>query len=90
MEKCSFCIQRIRRAREEAKAAGLPLDTSAVQPACVQTCPTDALIFGDLNDTESRVWKLARSPRAFVLLEELGTEPSIFYLKRGESHVSAE
>jgi Fe-S-cluster-containing dehydrogenase component len=90
MEKCNFCIHRIRRAREEARADGLSLDTHAVQPACVQTCPTDALIFGDLNDPESRVSKLARSPRAFVLLEELGTEPSIFYLKRGESHVSTE
>jgi Fe-S-cluster-containing dehydrogenase component len=90
MEKCTFCIQRIRRAREEAIAQGVPLQDGDVQPACVQTCPTDALIFGDLNDPESRVAQLARSPRAFVLLEELGTEPSIFYLQRGESHVSPD
>lgn len=90
MEKCNFCIQRIRRAREEAKAAGLGVDNIAVQPACAQTCPTDALIFGDLNDPEGRVSQLARSPRAFVLLEELGTEPSVFYLQRGESYVSFE
>jgi len=90
MEKCNFCIQRIRRAREEAKADGLPVDKIAVQPACVQTCPTDALVFGDLNDPESRVSQLARSPRAFVLLEELGTQPSVFYLQRGDSHVSYE
>jgi molybdopterin-containing oxidoreductase family iron-sulfur binding subunit len=90
MEKCNFCVQRIRRAREEAKAAGLPGDKIAVQPACVQTCPTDALIFGDLNDPESRVSQLARSSRARILLEELGTEPSVFYLQRGESHVSYE
>lgn len=85
MDKCSFCIQRIRRAREEA--AGGPIPDGAVQPACVQTCPTDALVFGDLDDPASRVAQLARSPRGFVLLEELGTLPSIVYLKRKESVV---
>ena len=87
MEKCTFCIQRIRRGREEAVAAGLPFKPEEVQPACVQTCPTDALVFGDLNDPESRVSQLAHSRRAFVLLEERGTEPSIAYLKRGDSYV---
>ena len=87
MEKCSFCIQRIRRVREDHKTQGLPLDTSKVIPACVQTCPTGALVFGDLHDPENPVAQVARSPRAFVLLEDLGTEPSIQYLKRGESHV---
>jgi Fe-S-cluster-containing dehydrogenase component len=87
MEKCTFCIQRIRRGREEAAAAGLPFEPGDVKPACVQTCPTDALVFGDLNDPESRVSQLAHSRRAFVLLEEQGTEPSIAYLKRGDSYV---
>ena len=90
MEKCTFCIQRIRRAREEARADGVPLDVTAFPPACVQTCPTDALVFGDLNDQESEVARLSRSPRAYVLLEELGTEPSVFYLKRGMSDVSLD
>jgi molybdopterin-containing oxidoreductase family iron-sulfur binding subunit len=85
MEKCTFCIQRIRRAREETRGGEIPDGT--VQPACVQTCPTEALVFGDLNDPESRVAQLARSPRAFMLLEELGTLPSIAYLQRGESRV---
>jgi molybdopterin-containing oxidoreductase family iron-sulfur binding subunit len=87
MEKCTFCIQRIRRTREEARASGEPFNPEDVRPACVQTCPTDALVFGDLNDLESYVSQLARSGRAFVLLEELGTEPSVSYLKRGDSYV---
>jgi Fe-S-cluster-containing dehydrogenase component len=83
MEKCSFCIQRIRRAREEA--AGGPIPDGTIRPACAQTCPTDALVFGDLNDPNSQAARLARSPRGSVLLEELGTLPSIVYLKRKES-----
>jgi molybdopterin-containing oxidoreductase family iron-sulfur binding subunit len=87
MEKCSFCIQRIRRAREEAHSQGVEDWEEGVQPACVQTCPTDALVFGDLNDPESLVSRLKDSPRTFVLLEEKGTEPSVAYLKRGDSYV---
>jgi len=87
MEKCTFCIQRIRRARDEANAKHVPLKDGDVVPACVQTCPTEALIFGDLNDPDSRVSKLARSPRALHLLEELGTAPSVSYLKRGGPNV---
>jgi molybdopterin-containing oxidoreductase family iron-sulfur binding subunit len=90
MEKCTFCIQRIRRARDAARAQGLELHDGDVAPACAQTCPTDAIVFGDLNDPESAVSKLAHSRRALTLLEDLGTLPSITYLKRGESHVSFE
>jgi Fe-S-cluster-containing dehydrogenase component len=87
MEKCTFCIQRIHRAEDAAKANGLMLRDGEVQPACVQTCPTEALVFGDLNDPASQVAQLARSARALILLEDVGTHPSISYLMRGESNV---
>jgi len=85
MEKCTFCVQRIRRAEQEALAEGRPLRDGEVMPACVQTCPPSALVFGDLNDSNSQVAKLAANQRAFKLLEHLGTEPSVYYLKGGES-----
>ncbi len=91
MEKCTFCIQRIRRARLDVIKQGgfqsadgiehVKVPDGAVQPACVQTCPTGALVFGDLSDPESAVSKLATSERRFRLLEELGTEPVVIYLK---------
>jgi len=83
-EKCNFCIQRIRRAKWNAKKEKRRIREGEVVPACVQTCPSEALYFGDLNDPQSRVSKLSRSPRAFRLQEELGTEPKVFYLKEGE------
>ncbi len=87
MEKCTFCIQRIRQVEEEAKAEGRPIEDGEVQPACVQACPTEALVFGDLNDPHSKVARLAQSRRAFKLLEDLGTEPAVIYLKGGDAHV---
>jgi Fe-S-cluster-containing dehydrogenase component len=83
MEKCSFCIQRIRRAKEEAETEARLIRDGEVQPACVQTCPADALVFGNMADPESRVARLSRSPRSFKLMEHLGTHPSISYLKGG-------
>jgi molybdopterin-containing oxidoreductase family iron-sulfur binding subunit len=83
MEKCTFCIQRIRRAREESKAEARMIKDGEVQPACAQTCPAEALVFGNTADPLSRVSRLSRSPRRFRLLEHLGTHPSIYYLKGG-------
>jgi len=76
MEKCTFCIQRIQRAKEDG--------SSDIQPACVQSCPAEAMVFGDLNDSESNVSRLAESGRATQLLEELGTKPKVFYLERAK------
>jgi Fe-S-cluster-containing dehydrogenase component len=82
MEKCTFCVQRIRNAKEQAQAEGRRISDGEVQPACVQSCPTSALVFGDRNDPESRVSTMAKSDRGFRLLESLGTDPAITYLKR--------
>lgn len=87
MEKCTFCIQRIRRGREQAKIEGRPLEDGEIVPACAQACPTDALIFGDKWDESSRVAQMVPSERQFKLLENLGTEPAVYYLKGGEAHV---
>jgi molybdopterin-containing oxidoreductase family iron-sulfur binding subunit len=81
MEKCTFCVQRIYEGQERAKAEGRPVQDGEIVPACAQACPTDAIIFGDLSDPESRVSKAARNQRRYTLLEELGTEPKVTYLK---------
>ena len=83
VEKCTFCIQRLRKAREEAEAEGRPFEATDYIPACVQTCTGHARYFGDLDDPDSLVSQLAASPRAFRLLEEMGTEPKVYYLKQG-------
>jgi molybdopterin-containing oxidoreductase family iron-sulfur binding subunit len=82
MEKCTFCVQRIRAAKETAEKEGRRVADGDVTPACVQSCPTSALVFGDRNDPESRVSQRAKSRRAFHLLEDLGTHPAITYLKK--------
>ncbi|HOC17983.1 MAG TPA: 4Fe-4S dicluster domain-containing protein, partial [Vicinamibacterales bacterium] len=85
MEKCSFCVQRIKAARSEATREGKPRDhfeDGAVVTACMEACPTGAIVFGDANAPNSRVAALAAGPRAMKLLEALGVEPSISYLSR--------
>ncbi len=90
MEKCTFCVQRIRRGEEQALVENRPLRDGDVVPACVQACPSKALIFGDLNDPNAQATKLVReNQRKFRLLEELGTEPQVYYLRAGESNVSS-
>jgi len=82
MEKCTFCTQRIEAARLEAKRQGRPLEDGDITPACAQACPTEAIVFGDLNDPESRVRRLFEDPRAYGVLEEIGTRPRLKYLAR--------
>jgi Fe-S-cluster-containing dehydrogenase component len=83
MEKCTFCIQRIRHGEDKARAEGRTVEDGEIVPACAQACPTDAIIFGDLNNPQSRVGKSAHSQKNFQLLPELGTEPKVYYLKAG-------
>jgi molybdopterin-containing oxidoreductase family iron-sulfur binding subunit len=80
MEKCTFCVQRIRNAEQVTKREGRPLRDKDVVPACASACPADAIVFGDIKNPESDVSKLARSNRGYRVLEELGTEPAITYL----------
>jgi molybdopterin-containing oxidoreductase family iron-sulfur binding subunit len=82
MEKCTFCVQRIRAGEDRARADGRPVEDGEIVPACAQTCPTRAITFGDANDPGSRVSRLARGPRGFRALEELGTQPAVTYLAR--------
>lgn len=89
MEKCTFCIQRIRRAQREALREGRTLRDGDVVPACVQACPTDALVFGDLLDPQSRVSQMAKSKRAYKVIEDLGTGPNVIYLKKVDPYASA-
>ncbi|MBM4457700.1 MAG: 4Fe-4S dicluster domain-containing protein [Chloroflexi bacterium] len=86
MEKCTFCIQRIKRGQDQAAAEARSLHDGDVTPACGQSCPAEAIVFGDLNDPHSRVAELAKSRRRFKLLEDLGTDPAVIYLKGGASH----
>jgi Fe-S-cluster-containing dehydrogenase component len=82
VEKCTFCVHRLEQAKREAAAQGRELTDAdlILLPACNQACPASARYFGDLDDPESTVSRLAHSPRAFRLLEDLGTEPKVYYL----------
>lgn len=82
MEKCSFCMQRILAAERAARREGRPLRDGEVQPACVQSCPAQALLFGDLNDPDSRIARAWRHPGLETLLGELGTRPRVRYVRR--------
>jgi Fe-S-cluster-containing dehydrogenase component len=82
MEKCTFCVQRIKSAEVHAKMEQRDLRDGEPTPACVQSCPPRALVFGDLNDPESEVSRMTRSRRGAKLLGELGTQPKVTYLQR--------
>src|SRR4029453_1882580 len=85
MEKCSFCIQRIQSVKIKADNERRPIVDGEVKSACMQACPTDAIVFGDLSDPESRVRKLhdrERYKRGYSLLAQPNTIPRNRYLAR--------
>jgi MoCo/4Fe-4S cofactor protein with predicted Tat translocation signal len=79
MEKCSMCIQRIQAGKLQAKIEKRPLKDGDIQVACQQTCPANAIIFGDGNDPESAVSKALQSERTYYVLEELNVQPGVGY-----------
>ncbi|HWD58462.1 MAG TPA: 4Fe-4S dicluster domain-containing protein [Stellaceae bacterium] len=79
MEKCTYCIQRIRETKIAADRDNRPITDGEAKTACQQACPTEAIVFGDLNDAESAVRKRKASPLDYALLEELNTRPRTTY-----------
>jgi molybdopterin-containing oxidoreductase family iron-sulfur binding subunit len=81
MEKCTFCVQRIVEAKDIAKDLGRLVEDGEIKPACVQTCPTQALTFGNLKDPKSKVSEMAKHERAYKVLDHhINTQPSVSYL----------
>jgi Fe-S-cluster-containing dehydrogenase component/anaerobic selenocysteine-containing dehydrogenase len=80
MEKCTYCVQRIQSAKIRAKREYRELRDGEIRTACQQTCPAEAIVFGDVNDLNTNVSRLTRTDRRFGLLAELGTRPRTTYL----------
>jgi Fe-S-cluster-containing dehydrogenase component len=82
VEKCSFCVQRIQEKKLQAKLENRTLNDSEIKTACMQACPSGAIVFGNLNDKNSKVVRLFSDPRSYSLLEELHTLPNTVYLTK--------
>ncbi len=82
MEKCSFCVQRIKEVHGYAKNDNRKIRDGEIKPACLQTCPTNAITFGNFEDKTSKVYKLAKDPRAYQVLGYLNTKSAVIYLKK--------
>ena len=80
MEKCSYCVQRINRARYAAEKQNRPIRDGEIVTACQQACPAQAIVFGNIADPESAVSKAKAEKRTYGLLTELGTRPRTSYL----------
>jgi anaerobic selenocysteine-containing dehydrogenase/Fe-S-cluster-containing dehydrogenase component len=89
MEKCTFCVQRIREGEQNAALQDRPLRDGEVVPACVQTCPTEVFVFGNFADPESAVSQAARTNRSYRSLDLLNTQPAIVYLQKVTLHEPA-
>jgi molybdopterin-containing oxidoreductase family iron-sulfur binding subunit len=82
MEKCSLCVQRIQSGKLKAKLESRPIKDGEITPACAQSCPTDAIVFGNVNDSESRVAELIDNERNYLLIADLDTQPNVFYMTK--------
>jgi molybdopterin-containing oxidoreductase family iron-sulfur binding subunit len=80
MEKCTFCVQRIMAGKIEAEKQNRPVRDGEIQTACQSSCPTDAIVFGNINEKESQVAKLKAEPRNYAVLGDLNTNPRTTYL----------
>ncbi|NJD11274.1 MAG: 4Fe-4S dicluster domain-containing protein [Gemmatimonadetes bacterium] len=92
MEKCTMCVQRIRDVQNQARLEGRAAMDGEIEPACAQTCPGDAIVFGNAKDPNSRLRRIMESGRSYRVLEPLNTQPAITYLKRvslGEAPASS-
>lgn len=87
IEKCSFCVQRIQKAKLDAKNENRALFENEIRTACSQSCPADAIVFGDMNDQDSELSRLISSGRRYNLLEELFTKPSVNYLTKIKNRI---
>ena len=82
MEKCSLCVQRIQLGKLKAKMESRPIKDGEIKPACAQSCPTEAIVFGNVNDSDSKVAELIKDERNYLLLADLDTQPNVFYMTK--------
>ena len=82
MEKCSFCVQRIQAGKLSAKRDGRKMKDGDVKTACAAACPSNAIVFGDMNDPNSEISKLYKNERSYHMLEEVGIKPSVVYMTK--------
>lgn len=89
MEKCTFCVQRIQASKLKAKKEERAMNDGDVVVACQQTCPANAIVFGDMNNPDSKISQLMKNKRAYGILTELNTRPSVTYLSKVRKTVEA-